>query len=212
MPLSATTCRSPEWHTYVRTTRRRRRRRRHRLLPHATTRAKCTRLGAQGVRTHNRNKDAKSTTLPYRTVVVLLGGDGIASTSFTNKWGLPCGRLLVFWQTDTSARTFPMYLHFSGPLRETARNPGGMILEGSPRFVFAVAVAAAVAVAFVALPDSIGSQYGKLHARRGTRRGKLVFPFSTYFFPSSFELPPFCLWVSVSSFLCELCRDVKHVV
>lgn len=129
-------------HTYARTTRRRR------LLPHAseaTTRAKCTRLGAQGVRTHNRKtKNAQCTALPYRTVALVLVMAMVSLlllSQTSGEEGLPCGRLLVFH----GSRMY--YLHCRA--RESSHHRAG---GGSPLLVFAVAVAA-VAVAFAALPE-----------------------------------------------------------
>lgn len=133
---------------------------------------------------HTTRKNAQSTALPYRTVLMMvLVMVSLLLLSQTSR-GLPCGRLLVFHLPDV-----------------LALQGSGNLTGGITTVVFAVAVAA-VAVAFVALPDSIRSQYGKLHARRGTRRGKLVFPFFTYFLSFPPNTTAFLSLVFRSSFLC----------
>lgn len=121
--------------------------------------ARCTRCS----HTQPEKENAQRTALPYRTVLarwcvlvmvslLLLSQTSQGAFLVGAPAGLPRSRCTCTLQ---------------GPGKEPHTGPGE-ILEGSPLLFFFFI---AVAVAFVALPDSIGSQYCKLHARRGTHAG-----------------------------------------
>lgn len=157
--------------------------------------ARCTRCS----HTQNR-KNAQTTALPYRTVPAMGAGDGIASASFTNKRGaLPCGAppgLLVYARARSRCTcTAQPRENLTPPARDT----GG--IEHCCRRGCCCCCSGAVAFVLHYLIRSDRKYCNKLHARRGTRRGKLVFPFylfvgiflsfpsnTTAFFVSGFPL------------------------